>query len=163
MDQIANNINNLPIASISVFADLQNLDLLTRNRLLLGRNNERSPSGPLMMSNPEKILKANADIFTVWFKSWLISYVPKLMTHPKWFRSNTSIQVEDIVLFLKTEHEYSRQYQYGIVQSIEKGRDKKIRSVTVRYRNCSEKKKRETRRAVRALVIMLMNCLYSRS
>ena len=57
-------------------------------------------------------------------------------------------------MFLRTEKEYSKQYQYGIVQSVEKGRDSKIRTVNVRYRNPTEKKNRETRRAVRELVII---------
>ena len=44
--QIANSINDLPISLGSVVADLENLDLITPNRLRLGRNNERSPVGP---------------------------------------------------------------------------------------------------------------------
>ena len=154
-DQIANNINNLTIATVSVSADLENLDILTPNRLLLGRNNERSPSGPLMVtSDYSKILKANIDIFCIWFESWLISYVPKLMDHPKWFCSDRDIKVGDVVLFLKGDHKLSKQYQYGIVETVEKGRDGKIRSVNVRYRNSSEKQNRETRRAVRELVVI---------
>ena len=42
--EIANCINDLPIGLNNYNADLDNLDLLTPNRLLLGRNNERSPS-----------------------------------------------------------------------------------------------------------------------
>ena len=57
-------------------------------------------------------------------------------------------------MFLRTEKEYSRQYQYGNIQSIEPSRDGKIRTVNVRYRNSSEKKERETRRAVRELIII---------
>ena len=154
-DQIANSVNNMPLATINVSADIENLDILTPNRLLLGRNNDRSPSGPLLVTNdPHKILKANLEIFTVWFECWLISYVPQLMDHPKWFRNDQDIKVGDIVLFLRTEKEYSRQYQYGKIQSIEPSRDGKIRTVNVRYRNSSEKKERETRRAVRELIII---------
>ena len=154
-DQIANNVNNLPLASINVSAELEHLDILTPNRLLLGRNNDRSPSGSLLVSNDaQKLLQANVDNLTVWFDSWLISYVPRLMEHPKWFRSDIDIHVGDVVLFLRTEKEYSRQYQYGIVQSVERGRDGKIRTVNVRYRNPSGKKNRETRRAARELVII---------
>ena len=40
-DQIANNVNNLPLATVNVSTDLEYLDLLTPNRLLLGRNNDR--------------------------------------------------------------------------------------------------------------------------
>ena len=100
-DQIANNVNNPPLASINVSAELEHLDILTPDRLLLGRNNDMSRSGPLLVSNDaQKLLQANVDIFTVWFDSWLISYVPRLMEHPKWFRSDIDIHVGDVVLFL---------------------------------------------------------------
>ena len=58
------------------------------------------------------------------------------------------------MLFLRADKEYRRQYQYGVVQSVQKGRDGKIRMVNVMYRNPSEKKDRETRQAVRELVII---------
>ena len=136
-------------------SSIEDLDILTPNRLLLGRNNERSPSGPLLMTNnTSKILQSNIDVFTVWFESWLISYVPRLMYQPKWFSTDRDMKVGDIVLFLKTDHEYSRQYQYGIVDLAEKGRDDRIRTVTVRYRNSNEKQDRKTRRAVRELVVV---------
>ena len=93
-DQIVNNVNNLPLATVNVSADLEYIDLLTPNRLLLGRNNDKNPFGPLLVSNDaQTILKVNVDVFTVWFESWLISYVPRLMEHPKWFRSYKNIQV----------------------------------------------------------------------
>ena len=45
-DQIANEINNMPLGTVRNTSSLEDLDILTPNRLLLGRNNERSPSGP---------------------------------------------------------------------------------------------------------------------
>ena len=154
-DQIANEINNLPLGTVRMTSSIEDLDILTPNRLLLGRNDERSPSGPLLMTNnTSKILQSNIDVFTVWFESWLISYVPRLMYQPKWFSTDRDMKVGDIVLFLKTDHEYSRQYQYGIVDLAEKGRDDRIRTVTVRYRNSNEKQDRKTRRAVRELVVV---------
>ena len=43
--EIANAINDLPIGLGSKVANLEHLDLLTPNRLKLGRNNNRSPVG----------------------------------------------------------------------------------------------------------------------
>ena len=154
-DQIANEINNLPIATVKDSSSLEDLDILTPNRLLLGRNNERSPSGPLLVCNDSsKIIQANADIFTAWFETWLISYVPKLMYQPKWFHSDRDMKVGDVVLFLKSEGELSRQYQFGMVDAVELGRDERIRTVSVRYRNCNSKEDRFTRRAVRDLCVV---------
>ena len=44
---IANSMNNMPLGLGSLVGDLENLDLITPNRLKLGRNNNRSPMGPV--------------------------------------------------------------------------------------------------------------------
>ena len=71
-DQIANCVNDTPLALRHVTQDLDQIDLLTPNRLILGRNNERSPSGPLHVTNDsEKIIKRNGEIINAWFEYWL--------------------------------------------------------------------------------------------
>ena len=42
--QFSNSINNLPIGLKNKVEDLENLDLITPNRLILGRNNDRCPN-----------------------------------------------------------------------------------------------------------------------
>ena len=84
-----NAINDLPLALGNIVCDFKNMDLITHNRLKLGRNNERSPVSPMkVVRNHLKVLEENKKIFSVWFETWLISYVPKLMEQPKWFRSD---------------------------------------------------------------------------
>ena len=62
---IANSINNLPIAIRNEVSDYEAIDLLTPNRLRLGRNNERCPDGEMItMVNPLNILDENTNIFT---------------------------------------------------------------------------------------------------
>ena len=110
--QISNSINNLPIGLGNKCDNLENLDLITPNRLLLGRNNSRGPTSPLLLSDDTKrIIETNANIFQVWFKSWLISYDPSLVHQPKWFDSDKDITVGDVVLFLKSEKEFEHFYQ----------------------------------------------------
>ena len=153
--QIANSINNLPIGLGNKCSNLENLDLITPNRLLLGRNNSRGPTSPLLLSNDtKKILETNADIFQVWFKSWLTSYVPLLVQQPKWFNSDKDVTVGDLVLFLKSEKEFEHLYQYGLVSQVFPGKDGRIRSVLVEYQNSTEETKRTTKRGVRELVII---------
>ena len=53
--EIANCINDLPLAIGNVVSDIENLDILTPNRLMKGRDNNRSPSG--LMSVAYKILE----------------------------------------------------------------------------------------------------------
>ena len=88
-DQIANCVNDTPSALRYVPKDIEQMYLLTPNRLMLGRNNERSPAGPLSISNdPDKIITQNANIMKAWFECWLVNYVPRLMEQPKWFSSD---------------------------------------------------------------------------
>ena len=69
------------------------------------------------------MIERNNEIFNMWFKEWQISYVPTLVEKPKWFTTEFDISVGDVILFLKSEQEYDRQYQCGIVSSVVVGRD----------------------------------------
>ena len=145
----------MPLALGNIVSDFDNMDLITPNRLRLGRNNERSPIGPLYVTNdPNKFLEENTKIFNGWFENWLLSHVPKLMDHPKWFKTEYHLKEGDIVLFLKKEGLLNETYQYGMVLAVETGRDGKIRTVNVKYRNHNENVDRVTRRAVRQLVMI---------
>ena len=154
--QIANTINNLPIGLGSKVANLENADLLTPNRLRLGRNNDRSPVGPMLVtSDVGKFMEDNQRIFNSWYKAWLITYVPTLMHHPKWFIDDRDVRVGDVVLFIKEEgHNIGGLYQYGMIHKTEKGRDDKVRKVSVRYRNHKDKVDRFTNRAVREIIVI---------
>ena len=156
MAQISNSINNLPIGLKNKVEDLENIDLLTPNRLILGRNNERSPNAPLTFTgDPKGTIERNAAIFRAWFKAWLVSYVPSIIDRPKWHKSsNSEIHVGDVVLFLKSEKEFDENYQYGIVKTVHRGEDGHIRKVDVEYQNSNENTKRITQRGVRDLVIV---------
>ena len=153
--EISNSINDLPIGLHNWSSDLDNLDLITPNRLRLGRNNERIPVGPLLVtSKPEQFINSNVEIFNAWFENWLISCVPKLIHQPKWFRSDHDLKKGDLVLFLKEEGSLVGSYQYGMIDDVKVGRDGKIRTVTVKYHNHNENHLRTTRRAVRELVMI---------
>lgn len=76
------------------------------------------------------------------------------MEHPKWFKSDADVKKGHVVLFLKHESDISSSYQFGMVCSVEFGRDEKIRRVTLKYRNHKESVDRETKRSVRDLVVI---------
>ena len=133
----------------------EDLDIITPNRLLLGRNNNRCPSGPLTAQESfKRILDTNKEIYDTWFRSWLKSYVPTLVDRPKWLTSNDEVRAGDVVLFLKSEKEFERDYQYGIIHTVNIGRDGHIRVVEVEYQNHNEGVKRYTTRGVRDLVVI---------
>ena len=154
-DQIANCINDTPLAMRYVPRDVEQIDLLTPNRLMLGRNNDRSPAGPLCTNfNPDRLIEQNERIMTAWFECWLTSHVPKLVDRPKWLDSDDEVKVGDVVLFLKKDKEFAGNYQYGIVKELEPSKDEVVRKVVVEYVNSSEDVRRQTRRSVRELVVI---------
>jgi hypothetical protein len=153
--EVANSINNLPIAIGNETEDLESLDLITPNRLRLGRNNDRSPVGTLDFSDKvDRILQQNSDIFNAWWELWLVAALPKLMPKPKWFKTDEHLKVGDIVLYNKGEGSFVGLYKYGIVEEVHRSDDGRIRSVTIRYRNANEDVNRTTVRAVRSLVVI---------
>ena len=155
VQQISNSINNLPIGLGNLSDSLEHLDVITPNRLILGRNNSRSPSIPLQLSGDfRKIVDSNNKIFDQWFKEWLISYVPLLVRQPKWFTSDRNVTVGDIVIFKKSEKEFDKTYQYGIVTKTFESRDGLVRSVEVQYQNSNENTKRFTKRGVRDIIVV---------
>ena len=122
---------------------------------MLARNNDRCPIGTLTVTEDiGKIVKRNTDVFNTWFKCWLISYVPTLILQPKWYQSDRDPEIGDVILFLKSEKEFERKYQYGIITDIKVSRDGKIHQVEVEYPNYSEKSKRRTNRGTREVVVI---------
>ena len=153
--QVANTLNNLPIAIGNVARDLEHLDLITPNRLLMGRNNSRCPSEKMIITqNLGKIIEQNDKIFEVWFRAWLTSCVPNLMIHPKWFKSDSYPQVGDVILFLKSDKEFQKLYQYGMITFCKRSRDGKIREVEIEYQNHTDKSKRYTTRGTKEIVVI---------
>ena len=148
--EIANRINDLPLALGNIVSDFETMDLITPNRLKLGRNNDRSPSGCInITSDSKKILETNQNIFNAWFENWLLPQVPNTMHQPKWCRTEYDLKEGDVVLFLKQDSLLSKTYQYGMVVSVQQSSDDVIRKVKVKYRNANENVDRETFRSVR--------------
>ena len=152
---MANSINNLPIGVRNETRDLENVDLLTPNRLMLARNNNRCPVGPLRVTEDvDKIIKRNEKLFSTWFKAWLVSHVPNLIIQSKWFRSDRDPKIGDVVLFLKSDKEFEKLYQFGIITDTKVSRDGKIRQLDIMYQNSNEKSKRFTTRGTREVVVI---------
>ena len=53
---VSNMLNDVPLCLGWEFKDMGYLDLLTPNRLLLGRNNARAMSGPCTIEKPSRML-----------------------------------------------------------------------------------------------------------
>ena len=144
----------MPLALRGICSNVENLDIITPNRLKMGRNNERNPTGPVRFVSPSQIIKDNEKFFDAWFENWLVSHVPRLLQQNKWFTSNEPMKKGDIVLFLKQDSKLLSEYQYGIVVDVELSRDGEVRKASVKYKNANERVFRETRRAARTLVVI---------
>ena len=152
--QVANTINDLPLALGNIVSDFENMDLLTPNRLQLGRNNDRAPVFPVETASLQRIIEQNKQIFQTWFSVWLVSHVPKLMEQPKWYTTERDLKICDIVLMLKHEGNIGCTYQYGMVHQIQKNTDGVTRKAQIKYRNSTEDHDRYTWRSVRQLVMI---------
>ena len=74
------------------------------------------------------------------------------MHQPKWFNSDRDTKPGDVVLFLKSDKEFDKQYQYGIVKHTKI--DGKIREIDIEYRKDNEVVKRSTKRGTRDVVVI---------
>ena len=76
------------------------------------------------------------------------------MSKPKWYDSDRDSKIGDLILFLKSNKEFEKLYQYGIIAGVKLGRDGRIREVEIEYLNHNENVKRRTNRGVREIVVV---------
>ena len=74
------------------------------------------------------------------------------MERSKWHKTDREVLVGAIILFLKSECEFDKQYQYDIVTATHKKQDGHIRKLYVDYKNASENVLRTMCRGVCELV-----------
>ena len=132
------------------------MDLITPSRLLLGRNNARSPTELPAADSFTKMTEQNKAIEEAWFNVWEKEKLITLIPQPyKWKKGNPDIKVGDIVIFVKdTKIGGGALWKIGAVDSLEQSRDDVTRRVNIRYRVNGETVNRYTRRSVRDVAIL---------
>ena len=112
--KIANTLDNLPMARGDT-SNANNLsaEILTPNRLKMGRNNNQSLEGSgFRFEKSQKfsrILENNRETYQVWFQLF-VDNIHNLALRPNKWNVNTRIPiVEDIVLFTYTDGGYSKE------------------------------------------------------
>ena len=112
--RISNTLDNLPIArgDTSNESALGN-DIITPNRLKLGRNNSRSLEGNgiylEMGSNFTKILVRNRSIYQQWYQTVIDNVHLLNLRLNKWLRSSWLPIINDIVLFMFNDSNYVKE------------------------------------------------------
>jgi len=155
---ISSELNNLPICLGSRVDNLDHLDLITTNRLLLGRNNRRALGAFATVSSPSRLIEQMDRVYEVWWKIWksekLIDFIPQ---PSKWKKTNEQLKVGDVVIFLKSDSENRLGepiWRIARVRSVETSEDGLARSAVLEYRNVNEKVMRTTNRSVRSVVVV---------
>ena len=155
---IANELNNLPFGLGSKSEDLGSLDLLTPNRLLLGRNNQRALGGYADLAKPSRLLKQNDEVWQAWWAVWerekLMEYIPR---PARWRGARNDLKVGDIVIFLKEDKELTfgaPVWKIGELVEVQKLADGVARTVVIKYKNSTENTFRTTKRCARKIAVL---------
>ena len=155
---VSNELNNLPICLGSRTQNLDNLDLITPQRLISGLNNTRAPMGPCRMDAPSRLIKQMEKVYDSWWETWtmekVINYIPK---PTQWSKSSYQPKINDIVIFKKDDNDIamgSRVWRTGRIQELDDSRDGIPRAAVIQYKNATEKTFRSTRRAIRKLAVV---------
>ena len=152
---ISNELNCLPICLGSRTDNLEHTDLITPSRLLLGRNNRRALSGYARTGGPSRLLDQMEKVARSWWQVWkeekLVDYIPQ---PSKWQKNNGTIQVGDLVIFIKEQTLGEPVWKMGRVRELEISRDRFPRVAIVEYRNATENVYRTTRRSVRKIAVL---------
>ena len=131
--KISSELNNLPIAKPSKSSALDpQWDLITPNRLILGRNNNRDMKGWFSLSkgsDSEALLRKNQEIMKTWHTIFY-ERIHVLIPRPLKWEKTDPVSPGDIVLFLfnETPGSKSDDWKVGIVQEIPKKN-----SLTIEY------------------------------
>ena len=106
---IANSLNNYPIAMTNGSNQRSNeWNVITPNRLLLGRNQDRTIAAPLaapLFAGPSKMLERSEAIAKTWYQIY-IDNIHRLMPEKNKFTKHEPISVGDVVLFVTQDGGY---------------------------------------------------------
>ena len=103
--RISNQLDDLPMAKQASATSDIGWDIITPNRLKLGRNNHRSLEGPVSLpsgSGPDMLLRVNQQIQNTWYTIFLERLHHLIPKPPKWNKTDVP-QKGDIVLFVETD------------------------------------------------------------
>ena len=153
-----NSLNNLPISLGSRTDNLGHRDVLTPNRLILGRNNKRSPDSLTQVPSNSRLAEQLQEVERSWWKLWasekLVDFVPQ---PAKWPRTNNNVAVGMVVIFpmAKPKSPIGEViWKYGKVAEILPSSDDLARRVKISYQNYKEEVWRSVTRSTREVAVI---------
>ena len=108
---------------------------LSPNDLLLGRTNASAPIGYWNeCGNDKRRLDLVNEIVSHFQRKWIQQYFPTLIVRKKWHTETRNLCVGDVVIVQPDKSEFHGHWRLAQVSSTKEGRDQKVRSVTLRYK-----------------------------
>ncbi len=131
--EAANLINERPLGTLPELGS--EINVLTPNCLLLGRATALNPNDweseyPSVRSRQHLV----ASISNQFWVHWMELFAPSLVYQQKWHEKQRDIKKNDVVLVLDS-NSLKGEYRLAIVTQTHPGRDGKVRTVTVSYKN----------------------------
>ena len=128
---VANDLNERPIGSMTVDSELS---ILTPNSLLLGRSTAKNPGNWYPTISTFKRFNLVKEIEESFWKQWITSAAPGLITDAKWHAEGTELQPGDVVLVVDSDT-FKSEYRLAIVQEVIRSSDGVVRKARVLYKN----------------------------
>ncbi len=154
---IASELNNLPFCLGNKYTNLDGLDLLTPNRLLMGRNKGRTALGRVTVESPGKMMSSIEEIEKAWwevFKSTrMAEFFPK---SKRWTHTTYQPKVGQIVVFLRDLSNAfgSSIFRIGRIKQVFESKDGIIRKVEIEYRLWMSKTTSTVMRSLRDVAVL---------
>ena len=149
---IANEMNSLPLCLAVSAENSGEIDLITPNRLLFGHNNRRSPTGPIAIPNPGRLLEQQEILYRSWWQVWTYERIQSYIPVPKRFKETTvDLKEGDTVVFLRSPDELVNDHLWrlGQIDELLPSDDGITRKVVIRWRKDWNEPFRTTTRSVR--------------
>ena len=131
--RVANIVNQRPIGTKT--NDPEQGAYLCPNDLIIGHKNVDAPARTYDDTrNYKHRLHTIEDIVSQFHKKWMLRYFPTLIVQKKWHTETRNLRIGDIVIVQPDKKEFHGHWKLAQVCRAEAGRDGKVRSVTLRYK-----------------------------
>ena len=149
--EVSNLLNERPIGTLPG-ADSE-LNILTPNSLLLGRATAKNPGGwqPQGNNHRNRYYLVQRVIDEFWRK-WTELYAPALVIRRQWNTTTRNLRPGDVVI-IADKNTMRGEYRLGLVREVFPSRDKRVRRVSVMYKNFQSGDKLEYKGDSQAIVV----------
>lgn len=154
LQEVAGILNSRPLmrsANQDVFAG----QMLTPNHLILGRASVEVPN--VVCDQDAGLTKRMRFIQSVrdeFWKKWFLQVFPHLVPSFRWKKEQRNVRPGDVVL-LKDASLLSKKFKMGIVSECKEGKDGRVRSIKVKYKNEDKKSFTEVERSIHNVVVVV--------